>query len=125
MIKPQIKTQKIIDMIENIRKNLKENNDIALNIYTYNDYVNINYTACERRAYPIDIAKKHKTKIDIFVELFNKTSFSKGKKMKKINLKDYENDDYSEYEIEISKSVQIKLGKNQSKFFDRFKNSSY
>ena len=116
---PQITTNKIINMIEDMKNNLRENKDIGLNIYTYGDNLCISYVACERRTYPIDVAKKYKNDINNFVTIFNKTSFSNNNKLNKLDVSCYD-DDYSEYEIEIGRYIQIKLGKKQSKFFDRF-----
>mgnify|MGYP006419248571 FL=1 len=119
MATPQITTNKIINMIEDMKNNLRENKDIGLNIYTYGDTLCISYVACERRNYPIDVAKKYKNDINNFVTIFNKTSFSNNNKLNKLDVSCYD-DDYSEYEIEIGRYIQIKLGKKQSKFFDRF-----
>lgn len=125
MATPQAKTTKILNLIDNMKRVLRENNDIQLCVWVHSDTIEVDYTAVVRRDYPMEVAKRYKNNIDKFVEIFNETNFSKGNKLKKVNvdsyLNEYGEDEYSEYEIEVGQSFQIKLGKNQSKFFDKYK----
>jgi len=117
-MKPQIKTQKVLDLISKMKNNLKEDNDISLYYYTQDErnIIDISYSTCIRRDYPHQVAKRYKNDIQKFINICNQSSLFK-KKLNDFRIDVYEYDEYDEYEIEVGRSIQIKLGKNQTRFF--------
>jgi len=117
-MKPQIKTQKVLDLISKMKSNLKEDNDISLHYYTQDEknMLCLTYSTCIRRDYPYQVAKRYKNDIQKFIDICNQSSLFK-KKINDFRIDLYKDEEYDEYEIEVGRSIQIKLGKNQTRFF--------
>jgi len=119
-MKLQIKTQKVLDLISKMKRNLKEDNYISIYYFTYEDMIDISYSTCIRRDHPYQVAKRYKNDIQKFIDIYNQSSLSRNNKMRDFIIDTYKDDEYSEYEIEVGRSIKIKLGKNQGKFFKNF-----
>lgn len=120
-----VKSQKALNFLKELKSKVSENNDICLNIYSYENQIRINYFACERRTDLYSMAKKYENKINNFVELINNSPFTKGKnkKIKYLKTKDYAEDtEYSEYEMEIGRSFIIEDMKQAKQIVEAMKN---
>lgn len=118
-MKPQVKTQKVLDLISKMKSHLKEDNDISLHYYTHDEknMLCLSYSTCIRRDYPFEVAKRYQKDIQKFIDICNQSSLIKTK-MRDFRIDVYKDDEYDEYEIEVGRYIQIQLGKNQTKFFN-------
>lgn len=123
MAKLQVKTEKIINLIEKLKRTLRENNDISLFIRgdEKNKRIVLDYSACERRTDLYSLAKQHCSEVNKFISTVNESKLVKGK-MKEIKLSIYENDtEYSEYESNFGESAVIEKVGQVKLILERFK----